>query len=63
MNNIYSDKIGFILRLIFVYKGNFKKMRNAKSKNKILENELNTQWGTTFLILGILSFVLIYNLL
>ena len=63
MNNIYSDQIGFLLRLILVFKGNLKKMRNAKIKNKILENELNTQWGTNFLILSILLFVLLYNLL
>ena len=63
MNNIYSDQIGFLLRLILVFKGNLKKMRNAKTKNKILENELNTQWGTNFLILSILLFVLLYNLL
>ena len=63
MNNIYSDQIGFLLRLILVFKGNLKKMRNAKTKNRILENELNTQWGTNFLILSILLFVLLYNLL
>lgn len=60
---IYADKFGIILRFIFVFNGNLKKMRKARIENKNLENELNEQWGTTFLILGTLLFVLIYNLL
>ena len=59
---IYADKIGFILRFIFVFNGNLKKMKEARIENKILENELNTQWGIYFIITSAFLFVLVYNL-
>jgi hypothetical protein len=60
---IYDNNIGWVLRLVFIYKGNLKKLRAARNANKVLEHERNTQWGITFMLLSILFTVLLYNIL
>lgn len=60
---IYDNNIGWVLRLIFIYKGNLKKFSAATKENKVLEDERNTQWGITFMLLAILFAVLLYNIL
>jgi hypothetical protein len=51
---IYDNNIGWVLRLVFIYKGNLKRFNAATKENKVLEHERNTQWGITFMLLAIL---------
>ena len=59
---IYDDQFGYLLRLIFVYRGSLKKMKIARTKNLNLEKELNRQWGIYFILISVLFFIILYNI-